>query len=193
MRNFLGAKCQGTVIIIKKVEGHSSPDLKRMREFFDTRSLNLYQSDGWYCHEIGQIQEMLKSLNIFRGGNPDFREYSSDYYFHSEQRLAANSFFLAAYAPVTLAALFLTNQCMTDLKKLLYLHYQIRSERNSVQSFIEDISKNAEIAKKNSLNDPTMMHPNIDGLRELLKGYGDIAYKNICEDLESWRSTYTWK
>lgn len=193
MRNFLGTKSQGTVIIIKKVEGHPTPSLKRMRELFAGHAFAMYQSDGWYCEEIGQIQEMLRSVSIYRGGNSDHRDYYSNFYFYTENCLPANSFFISAYAPVTHAALFLTDKCMEDLRKLLYLHYQIKNERNSVQNFIQNISRNAELAKNKSINDPTMLHPEIDGLRELLNGYGDIAYKTVCDDLESWRSSHTWK
>lgn len=193
MRNFLGPTSQGTVIIIKKVEGHPSPDLKRAREIFDVKSLCLYQSKGWYWEEISRIQQLLQNLSIFRGNNPDYSEFTSDYYFYSDQFLAANSFFLAAYAPVTLAALCLTDQCMTDLKKLVYLHYQITNERDSVDEFIRRISRTATSSTTKTINDPTMSNPNVEGLRNLLDGYGDIAYKSICDRLDGWRIAYTWK
>ena len=139
------------------------------------------------------LEQMLMSLNVYRGGIPNRSNFSSDYYFYSDQFLAANSFFLTAYASMTLAALCLTDQCMTDLKKLVYVHYQITSERNSVNNFISRISKNAASTATNTINDPTMSNPNVAGLHKLLDGYGDIAYKTICDRLDDWRNTYTWK
>lgn len=193
MRNFLGASNQGTVIIIRKNENHALPTLQRFREIFDIKGGSIYQSHGWYSDEIGQLQLLLRCLNASHGGSSDHRDYLSDYYFFVNQKLPANAMYLSAYSPVTLDGFNLTSACMEDLRKLLQLHYYIEHERGSVHHFIQSIGSVPKRSSQRGLTDPTMLSPDLNALQRIFQGYGDVAYENICTDLQNWRDSYRWK
>ena len=193
MRNFLGTRNQGTVIIIRKKESHALPTLQRFREIFDIQGGTIYQSHGWYSYEISQLQMLLRCINEKRGGSSEQSDYSSSYYFYADQVLTANAFYLAAYSPVTLEGFNLTTACMADLEKLLYLHQCIESDRSSVQNFIKSVKTISEESLRRGINDPTMLSPDLNALQSIFRGYGDVAYDNICIDLQNWRDTYRWK
>ena len=180
-------------IIIRKEENHPLPNLQRFRDIFGTQGGRIYQSHGWYSHEIGQLQMLLRCLNEKRGGISDHRDYVSNYYFYVDQVLPANAIYLAAYSLVTLDGFNLTTACMNDLERLLYLYQCIEIDRNSVHHFIKSVANVAEISSQRGINDPTMLRPDLNALQGIFQGYGDVAYENICADLQNWRDTYRWK
>ena len=87
----------------------------------------------------------------------------------------------------------LTDQCISELDKLLERYRSICSMQDDIKYMWRTLEHNIEIAEKHSAADKTILNPDIPALKVILHGYGDSHYAQVAQEIRDWYETYKWK
>ena len=87
----------------------------------------------------------------------------------------------------------LTDQCISELDKLLERYRSICSMQDDIKYMWRTLEDNKEIAEKHLATDKTILNPDIPALQAILHGYGDSHYAQVAQEIRDWYETYKWK
>ena len=171
----------------------SLPKLKDLKKILHIPDGRYYKSSGRNYHEVNKIHRLLNVLAELRGEDVNkFKNHSSDYLI-TVAEVHSNLFMALKYSAQVVDGFNLTDQCMSELDKLLERYRSICSMQDDIKYMWRTLEDNKEIAEKHSATDKTILNPDIPALKVILHGYGDSHYAQVTQEIRDWYETYKWK
>ncbi|MEI7784523.1 MAG: hypothetical protein WCK08_09080 [Betaproteobacteria bacterium] len=193
MSEFLGPHGKATIILIRSHFDSELPRLKDLKKLLHIPDGRYYKSAGRSSHQIFKIERLLAILRNIRGEEVDWRKIKSTDYLITVAEVHSNLFMALKYAAQVIEGFNLTDAALTDLEARINAYAFIAGMRSDITRMVEVLSRNSESAVEKGFKDLTILNPNIPALQEILAGYGDAQFAQICRDIEDWYETYRWK
>lgn len=193
MDEFLGATGAATIVLLKLKDKEKPPSIKSLKLNLEVENIKYYKGDGWYRNGIRMLEQLLRILNSPTDPVSYWLNLSCTDFLQLDPDVNQHPFYQVLYTDITIAGFNLTNQCMSDLEKLLSIRDDLCSMRESVKSFLNRIEYNIEFAKVNSIDDVSMLDPKLEVLKKMFANYGDDALESINSRLAEWHQKYKWK
>ena len=193
MGEFLGPHGKATVVLMNAHFETELPKLKDLKKILHIPDGRYYKSSGRNYHEVNKIHRLLNVLAELRGEDVHkFKNHSSDYLI-TVAEVHSNLFMALKYSAQVVDGFNLTDQCMSELDKLLERYRSICSMQDDIKYMWRTLEDNKEIAEKHSATDKTILNPDIPALKVILHGYGDSHYAQVTQEIRDWYETYKWK
>ena len=193
MSEFLGPHGKATVVLMNAHFETELPKLKDLKKILHIPDGRYYKSSGRNYHEVNKIHRLLNVLAELRGEDVNkFKNHSSDYLI-TVAEVHSNLFMALKYSAQIVDGFNLTDQCMSELDKLLERYRSICSMQDDIKYMWRTLEDNKEIAEKHSATDKTILNPDIPALKVILHGYGDSHYAQVAQEIRDWYETYKWK
>ena len=193
MSEFLGPHGKATVVLMNAHFETELPKLKDLKKILHIPDGRYYKSSGRNYHEVNKIHRLLNVLAELRGEDVNkFKNHSSDYLI-TVAEVHSNLFMALKYSAQVVDGFNLTDQCMSELDKLLERYRSICSMQDDIKYMWRTLEDNKEIAEKHSATDKTILNPDIPALKVILHGYGDSHYAQVAQEIRDWYETYKWK
>lgn len=193
MSEFLGPHGKATVVLMNAHFETELPKLKDLKKILHIPDGRYYKSSGRNYHEVNKIHRLLNVLAELRGEDVNkFKNHSSDYLI-TVAEVHSNLFMALKYSAQIVDGFNLTDQCMSELDKLLERYRSICSMQDDIKYMWRTLEDNKEIAEKQSATDKTILNPDIPALQAILHGYGDSHYAEVTQEIRDWYETYKWK
>ena len=193
MGEFLGPHGKATVVLMNAHFETELPKLKDLKKILHIPDGRYYKSSGRNYHEVNKIHRLLNVLAELRGEDVNkFKNHSSDYLI-TVAEVHSNLFMALKYSAQVVDGFNLTDQCMSELDKLLERYRSICSMQDDIKYMWRTLEDNKEIAEKHSATDKTILNPDIPALKVILHGYGDSHYAQVTQEIRDWYETYKWK
>ena len=193
MSEFLGPHGKATVVLMNAHFETELPKLKDLKKILHIPDGRYYKSSGRNYHEVNKIHRLLNVLAELRGEDVNkFKNHSSDYLI-TVAEVHSNLFMALKYSAQVVDGFNLTDQCMSELDKLLERYRSICSMQDDIKYIWRTLEDNKEIAEKHSATDKTILNPDIPALKVILHGYGDSHYAQVAQEIRDWYETYKWK
>ena len=193
MSEFLGPHGKATVVLMNAHFETELPKLKDLKKILHIPDGRYYKSSGRNYHEVNKIHRLLNVLAELRGEDANkYKNHSSDYLI-TVAEVHSNLFMALKYSAQVVDGFNLTDQCMSELDKLLERYRSICSMQDDIKYMWRTLEDNKEIAEKHSATDKTILNPDIPALKVILHGYGDSHYAQVAQEIRDWYETYKWK
>ena len=193
MSEFLGPHGKATVVLMNAHFETELPKLKDLKKILHIPDGRYYKSSGRNYHEVNKIHRLLNVLAELRGEDANkYKNHSSDYLI-TVAEVHSNLFMALKYSAQIVDGFNLTDQCISELDKLLERYRSICSMQDDIKYMWRTLEDNKEIAEKHSATDKTILHPDIPALKVILHGYGDSHYAQVAQEIRDWYETYKWK
>lgn len=193
MSEFLGPHGKATVVLMNAHFETELPKLKDLKKILHIPDGRYYKSSGRNYHEVNKIHRLLNVLAELRGKDVNkYKNHSSDYLI-TVAEVHSNLFMALKYSAQVVDGFNLTDQCMSELDKLLERYRSICSMQDDIKYMWRTLEDNKEIAEKHSATDKTILNPDIPALKVILHGYGDSHYAQVAQEIRDWYETYKWK
>lgn len=193
MSEFLGPHGKATVVLMNAHFETELPKLKDLKKILHIPDGRYYKSSGRNYHEVNKIHRLLNVLAELRGEDVNkFKNHSSDYLI-TVAEVHSNLFMALKYSAQVVDGFNLTDQCMSELDKLLERYRSICSMQDDIKYMWRTLEDNKKIAEKHSATDKTILNPDIPALQAILHGYGDSHYAEVTQEIRDWYETYKWK
>ena len=193
MSEFLGPHGKATVVLMNAHFETELPKLKDLKKILHIPDGRYYKSSGRNYHEVNKIHRLLNVLAELRGEDVNkYKNHSSDYLI-TVAEVHSNLFMALKYSAQIVDGFNLTDQCMSELDKLLERYRSICSMQDDIKYMWRTLEDNKEIAEKHSATDKTILNPDIPALKVILHGYGDSHYAQVAQEIRDWYETYKWK
>ena len=193
MSEFLGPHGKATVVLMNAHFETELPKLKDLKKILHIPDGRYYKSSGRNYHEVNKIHRLLNVLAELRGKDVNkYKNHSSDYLI-TVAEVHSNLFMALKYSAQIVDGFNLTDQCMSELDKLLERYRSICSMQDDIKYMWRTLEDNKEIAEKHSATDKTILNPDIPALQAILHGYGDSHYAEVTQEIRDWYETYKWK
>ena len=193
MSEFLGPHGKATVVLMNAHFETELPKLKDLKKILHIPDGRYYKSSGRNYHEVNKIHRLLNVLAELRGEDvKKYKNHSSDYLI-TVAEVHSNLFMALKYSAQVVDGFNLTDQCMSELDKLLERYRSICSMQDDIKYMWRTLEDNKEIAEKHSATDKTILNPDIPALQAILHGYGDSHYAEVTQEIRDWYETYKWK
>lgn len=193
MDEFLGAAGAATIVLLKLKDKEKPPSIKNLKRYLEVENVKYYKGDGWYRNGIRMLEQLLRILDSPKDPVSYWLNLNCTDFLQLDPEVNQQPFYQLTYSDITIAGFNLTNQCVTDLEKLLSIRYDLCSMQDSVRIFLNKIEYNIEYAKVNSIVDVSMLDPKLEVLKRMFANYGDDALENINSRLAEWHQKYKWK
>ncbi len=193
MDEFLGPTGAATIVLLKLAQDEKPPSIKNLKSNLDVAAVKYYKGDGWYRNGIRMLEQLLRILKTPNDPVHYWISLSCTDFLHLDPNVNQHPFYEIKYSNITIAGFNLTNQCMNELEKLLRIRSDLCSMQESVKNFQSKIEFNIEFAKVNSIDDTSMIDPNLDLLKKMLENYGNEGLQIINSRLAEWHQKYKWK
>ena len=192
MREFLGPNGAATIVLLQAPDPAALPKMKDVRRLFEIHDLKYLKGNGWYSNDIVQLERVI---NIISGNTeaPPWHYVATTDYLVLPPGTKQPLFFAIQHLSILMDGFDLTNACMEELRDLLNIQWDITRWRSTVDSFYESLVSQSNDAAKKHMNDCSIIKPNVDGVKQLLAGYGDKALNIITDELRQWYDAYKWK
>jgi hypothetical protein len=191
-RNFLGAAGAGTVVLLKAPNSSLLPKPQEIRRLFDCEDLKYYKGRGWYSEEIESLERALEIVTGAKHLAP-WTPLQTTEWLLLPPGTRQSLFFTLAHSTILIDGFDLTDAGMATLTGHLGRHSNIQDWRITVDRFYSSLDINAASAAKKNIVDPTITSPNLDGVKRLLHGYGDVALGSVITDICHWYGVHKWK
>lgn len=193
MSEFLGPHGKATVVLMNAHFETELPKLKDLKKILHIPDGRYYKSSGRNYHEVNKIHRLLNVLAELRGEDVNkYKNHSSDYLI-TVAEVHSNLFMALKYSAQIVDGFNLTDQCISELDKLLERYRSICSMQDDIKYMWRTLEDNKEIAEKHSATDKTILNPDIPALKVILHGYGDSHYAQVAQEIRDWYETYKWK
>ena len=193
MSEFLGPHGKATVVLMNAHFETELPKLKDLKKILHIPDGRYYKSSGRNYHDVNKIHRLLNFLSELRGEQVNrYKNHSSDYLI-TVAEVHSNLFMALKYSAQVVDGFNLTDQCMSELDKLLERYRSICSMQDDIKYMWRTLEDNKEIAEKHSATDKTILNPDIPALKVILHGYGDSHYAQVTQEIRDWYETYKWK
>lgn len=193
MSEFLGPHGKATIVLMNAHFETELPKLKDLKKILHIPDGRYYKSSGRNYHEVNKIHRLLNVLAELRGKDVNkYKNHSSDYLI-TVAEVHSNLFMALKYSAQVVDGFNLTDQCMSELDKLLERYRSICSMQDDIKYMWRTLEDNKEIAEKHSATDKTILNPDIPALKVILHGYGDSHYAQVAQEIRDWYETYKWK
>ena len=193
MSEFLGPHGKATVVLMNAHFETELPKLKDLKKILHIPDGRYYKSSGRNYHEVNKIHRLLNVLAELRGEDANkYKNHSSDYLI-TVAEVHSNLFMALKYSAQVVDGFNLTDQCISELDKLLERYRSICSMQDDIKYMWRTLEDNKEIAEKHSATDKTILNPDIPALKVILHGYGDSHYAQVAQEIRDWYETYKWK
>jgi hypothetical protein len=193
MSEFLGPHGKATVVLMNAHFETELPKLKDLKKILHIPDGRYYKSSGRNYHEVNKIHRLLNVLAELRGEDANkYKNHSSDYLI-TVAEVHSNLFMALKYSAQIVDGFNLTDQCISELDKLLERYRSICSMQDDIKYMWRTLEDNKEIAEKHSATDKTILNPDIPALKVILHGYGDSHYAQVAQEIRDWYETYKWK
>ena len=193
MSEFLGPHGKATIVLMNAHFETELPKLKDLKKILHIPDGRYYKSSGRNYHEVNKIHRLLNVLAELRGEDVNkYKNHSSDYLI-TVAEVHSNLFMALKYSAQVVDGFNLTDQCMSELDKLLERYRSICSMQDDIKYMWRTLEDNKEIAEKHSATDKTILNPDIPALKVILHGYGDSHYAQVAQEIRDWYETYKWK
>ena len=193
MSEFLGPHGKATVVLMNAHFETELPKLKDLEKILHIPDGRYYKSSGRNYHEVNKIHRLLNVLAELRGEDANkYKNHSSDYLI-TVAEVHSNLFMALKYSAQIVDGFNLTDQCISELDKLLERYRSICSMQDDIKYMWKTLEDNKEIAEKHSATDKTILNPDIPALKVILHGYGDSHYAQVAQEIRDWYETYKWK
>ena len=193
MSEFLGPHGKATIVLMNAHFETELPKLKDLKKILHIPDGRYYKSSGRNYHEVNKIHRLLNVLAELRGKDVNkYKNHSSDYLI-TVAEVHSNLFMALKYSAQVVDGFNLTDQCMSELDKLLERYRSICSMQDDIKYMWRTLEDNKEIAEKHSATDKTILNPDIPALKVILHGYGDSHYAEVTQEIRDWYETYKWK
>jgi hypothetical protein len=193
MSEFLGPHGKATVVLMNAHFETELPKLKDLKKILHIPDGRYYKSSGRNYHEVNKIHRLLNVLAELRGEDANkYKNHSSDYLI-TVAEVHSNLFMALKYSAQIVDGFNLTDQCISELDKLLERYKSICSMQDDIKYMWRTLEDNKEIAEKHSATDKTILNPDIPALKVILHGYGDSHYAQVAQEIRDWYETYKWK
>ena len=193
MSEFLGPHGKATVVLMNAHFETELPKLKDLKKILHIPDGRYYKSSGRNYHEVNKIHRLLNVLAELRGEDVNkYKNHSSDYLI-TVAEVHSNLFMALKYSAQIVDGFNLTDQCISELDKLLERYRSICSMQDDIKYMWRTLEDNKEIAEKHSATDKTILNPDIPALQAILRGYGDSHYAEVTQEIRDWYETYKWK
>jgi hypothetical protein len=193
MSEFLGPHGKATVVLMNAHFETELPKLKDLKKILHIPDGRYYKSSGRNYHEVNKIHRLLNVLAELRGEDvKKYKNHSSDYLI-TVAEVHSNLFMALKYSAQIVDGFNLTDQCISELDKLLERYRSICSMQDDIKYMWRTLEDNKEIAEKHLATDKTILNPDIPALQAILHGYGDSHYAEVTQEIRDWYETYKWK
>lgn len=193
MSAFLGPHGKATVILMTAHFESELPKLKDLKKLLHIPDGRYYKSGGRNYTATNRLERLLGVLSEIRGEERDWQRYSSSDYLITVAEVHSNLFMTLKYSAQVIDGFNLTDACMDELEQLISAYNGNCSMKGDVSNMWATLERNKDRAIKLGITDATILNPDIPGLQQILKGYGEAEYLKATSDLKNWYDTYRWK
>ena len=193
MSSFLGPRGQATVILFSAHFETELPKLKDLKKILSIPDGRYYKSGGNHYRNIRKLTELLTIVQ--RINSAEFRpiDFESTDFLITVAEVHSNLFMQLKYDAQVVEGFNLTDTNLEELDKLIRSFYDINSMRSQIGQMPDTLERNQESALENGFADQTILNPDVDGLKQLLDGYGDQQLGFVHQSILDWYEANRWK
>lgn len=193
MDEFLGESGKATIVLLKLEDDEKPPSIRELRRDLEVESIKYYKGNGWYTHAISRLERLLRIREELQGQEVNWMKYNCTDFLQLDSNVRLHPFYLLKHSTKTIAGFDLTIECFEELDGILRSRDEVLSMQGNVEHFQSRISDNIATAAKYSLDDKTLLEPQLAILERLFEKYGEEGVKTINARLEKWHQTHKWK